>query len=116
MNRYILHQDYSRCSDAEVGFYELCEMHSQEDEMMEKECGFENQQCLDGSYDKTCMVLYMNADGSKSYTCTCQDHKQSVDVSTVYKWRQWDELPDSRVGLYREMHDDLVASLVTEYR
>ena len=120
MNRHILHQNISRCSQVKARFYETCEIHDNADyKVIGNECAFDDQKCSDGSYNKTCIILYINEDGSQSYKCTCHDHKKP-QVSTVeYHWSRWHSLADSRVGLYREMEDALAtnpSTLAREYR
>ena len=120
MNRYILHQNVSRCNDVKLGFYDTCQIYDKDDDQVIKgECAFENQQCLDGSYNQTCMILYINGDGSKSYTCCCHDLKKPQLSSVEYHWSVWYILSDSRVGLYRELKDEKAADrpvLIKEYR
>ena len=120
MNRYILHQNFTRCTDVKLNYYETCEIRDEDDDLVTKRiCGSENQQCSDGTYNKTCMILEMNEDGSQSYTCSCHDQKKA-QVSTVkYLWSRWEMLEDSRSGLYREIYDELITgypALIKEYR
>ena len=120
INRYILHQNHSRCGEIKLKYYKTCEMRDKDvDKMTDDVCAFDENKCSDGSYNKTCMILYMNEDGSQSYTCSCHDQKRAQVSTAEYHWSRWYSLTDSRVGLYREMHDVLVTSppaLIKEYR
>ena len=120
MNRYLLHQNLSHCSDVKSGFHDTCQIHDKDDDQtIKRECAFENQQCRDGSYNQTCMILYMDEDGSGSSTCSCHDLKTPQVSSVEYHWSRWYTLNDKRVGLYREMKDEKAedpAVLIKEYR
>ena len=116
MKRYILHQTYPRCSEIKAGNYQTCEMLNEDDEVIENECGV--QICLDGSYNKKCIILYSNEDGSKATMCTCLERKQPSLLNVTYEWSQWKTLSDSRSGRYREMNEKLVTDplvLAMEY-
>ena len=110
MNRYILHQKLPCCNDVRTGVHETCEIYHKNDQVIKQTCAIENQQCLDGSYNQTCMILYMDDDGGEAYKCTCDDQKKPLKTNVEYHWSQWRKLPDSSVGLYREIYDALVTS------
>ena len=120
MNRHILHQNISRCREVKARVYETCEIHDNaDDKAIGNECSSDDQKCSDGSYNKTCIILYINEDESQSYHCTCHDHKKPQVSTMEYHWSRWYTLEDSRVGLYREMKDKLVTDppvLAREYR
>ena len=120
---HILHLNHSRCSERKPSFYETCELHDLKDnKALGNECVSEEQRCPDGSYNKTCIILLLDPDGSQSYTCRCYDNRRPRLPTAEYHWSRWNRLTDSRVGLYREMTDVLdtdpqhVQALAKEYR
>ena len=60
MNRHILHQNNSLCSEIKPAHYETCELHDPNDNKpLGNQCVSEEGRCSDGSYNKTCIILFM---------------------------------------------------------
>ena len=124
MTGHILHLNHSRCSEMiKPPYYETCELHDLEDnKAIGNECVSEKQRCADGAYNKTCIILSIEPDGSQSYTCRCHDNRKPKLPTVEYHWSRWYRMTDSRVGLYREMKDVLDTdpqhdqALAKEYR
>ena len=120
MNRYLLHQNSSRCADIKHHSYMICEMYDDKDaKAIGYDCGFYNYRCPDGSYNKTCMLLFVNPDGTMSYTCTCHSNKQPQMQPWHYSWSKWYNVPGEGAGIYQELTDSLITdspALVLEYR
>ena len=123
MNRLLLHQNFSRCADTRSDSYVICEIHDEKDaKAIGYDCAFYNHQCPDGSYNRTCMLLYINPDDPDRftfYTCTCHSNKQPQLQPWHYHWSKWESLTGGRVGMHRELTDTMVANppvLIREYR
>ena len=105
--RYILHQNYTRCSELVPGFYDTCRVYDESDEKaIGNTCVY--QPCTDTSFNKTCLPLPPSSGEVYSYTCLCQEQMKPQLISVEYQWSGWYSMTDSRVGLYREMVDSLV--------
>ena len=120
MNRHILHQNSSLCSEIKPENYETCELHYPDDNKpIRNQCVSEEERCSDGSHNRTCIILFMGENGTRSSMCSCHENKQPQVPTAEYHWSRWYTLTDSRVGLYRQMNDVLISeppTLAKEYR
>ena len=119
--RFILHQNHTRCSDLEPDVYKTCRVYDESDEKaIGNHCV--HQPCMDGTYNKTCLPVsasFLGSGGISSYTCICQEQERPQLTTSEYHWGQWTSLSGSRVGLYRAMRDMMATDtpvLATETR
>ena len=110
--RFILHQNQTRCSELKPDVYETCRVYDESDEKaIGNDCV--HQPCRDTSFNKTCLPVsasFLGPGGISSYTCMCQEHKKPQLSSSEYHWSQWHSISGSRSGLCREMKDMLAAN------
>ena len=91
--RFILHQNYARCSELMPGAYVTCRVYDESDEKaIGNECVY--QPCEDTSFNKTCLPLSTGPGEIYSYTCLCQDQKKPQLTSVEYHWSQWHSMTD----------------------
>ena len=119
--RFILHQNHTRCSDLMPEVYETCRVYDESDEKaIGNACV--HQSCMDTSFNKTCLPVsasFMGPGGRSAYHCICQDQKRSQLTTSEYHWSQWTSMSGSRVGIYRDIMDILDGNnlvLATETR
>ena len=106
LQRFILHQNYTRCSEFKPDAYLTCRVYDESDEKAIGRKCFQSNPCLDTSFNKTCMPVPTGPGEITSYTCVCHEHKKPQLTSTQYKWSDWYTLPED--AMYREMKDLLV--------
>ena len=113
--RFILHQNYTRCSELKPHAYLTCRVY---DKLDEKAIGNNcfHQPCMDSSFNKTCLPLPTGPGDISSFTCYCQENKKPQVSKEEYKWSDWILLPEN--AMYREIKDLLVTDapvLAKEY-